>query len=78
MVRITYFTLAHLFHFDVAGDIYSDGGHMIVAGALAEKSFVIESLPVDSKLDCKDTDLVGLKPNLCRGKVQLRELTSDD
>ena len=63
----------------VQSDIMADfSRRMEFHGEIAEKSFVIESLPDDSKMDCKNTGLVDLKPDSCRGKVQLRALTADD
>lgn len=45
---------------------------------LTEKSFVIENQPAGSMRNCRETDLVDLKPYSCFGDIQIRKLSSDD
>ena len=53
-------------------------GFMLAKDDLFSRSFVIESLPKDSDVDCFSTDPADLKPVECTGKLHLRRPNKDD
>ena len=53
-------------------------GFNLVNENLFSRSFVIESLPKDSDVDCYSTDPADLKPVECSGKLHLRRANKDD
>lgn len=55
----------------------ADRKYVRLIGLLAEKSFVVENLPV-GKYKCHHTGLPDLKPVECNGQIQLRKITDDD
>ena len=64
--------------FYVFVDNYHPGRSYIrLIGPLAEKSFVIEKLPL-GKYKCRHTGLPDLKPVECNGQIKLRELNADE